>query len=148
MMPPTPDIDDLARRLLVQEGGDSRDPKEVVVATGRVFRKVGEPLSLLISTRGFYSLLARAVSLSVPKFPILRGIEAESLNEDSFQGLRVGVADHDSTEVTEAMVEVIAYLVWLLVTFIGRDLALQVVMQGWPGLPTGSGESGSGEGDR
>lgn len=141
----TPETYNLARQLLAREGGDGKDPEQVVPAAEAVFRKLGQPLSLLIGRGGFHSLLARAINLSASEFPLLVGIQGETLKEDSLQGVRASLPGRAPTEVNEALVDVVANLVWLLVTFIGRDLALWVVEQAWPDLPTGDWESGSTE---
>lgn len=144
----TPDIDELARRLLAREGGDGRDSEGVVAAAGQVLRRLGEPLSLLVGKAGFHSLLARAVNVSASESPMLRGIEAERLKEDALEGLRATLPDRDPAEVLEAMVSVVANFVWLLVTFIGRNLALRLVSGVWPDLPAGDKRPGPSEVDR
>ena len=148
MRQPAPDIDDLAHRLLAQEGGEGQDSEEAVAAAGQVLRKLGEPLSLLVGRAGFHSLLARAVSLSASESPMLRGIEAERLKEDALEGLRAALPGRDPAQVTEAMVSVVANFVWLLVTFIGRNLALRLVSDAWPELPAGDDRPGPSEADR
>lgn len=148
MRQPTPDIDDLARRLLAQEGGGGQDSEEAVAAAEQVLRKLGEPVSLLVGRAGFHSLLARAVNLSASESPMLRGFEAERLQEDSLQGIRATLPGRDPAEVQEAMVSVVANFVWLLVTFIGRNLALRLVSDTWPELPAADDQPGPSEVDR
>jgi len=143
-----PETHNLALELLAREGGVGGDPEREVAAAERVFRKLGEPLSMLVGRAGFQSLLARAINLSAAESPLLRGIVGETLQEDSLQGLRPALPGADAAEVTEAMVNVVANLLWLLVTFIGRDLSMRLVREAWPGLGTGDSESGASEVDR
>jgi len=138
---PTPEIRDLARRLLAQEVGARPGPLAWAEAAERACEKLRQRIALLVGPAGFHALLARALQLAGAEFPFLQGVRAE-LGAVGAQhaapllpllpGLRDAVAGRDGAEAGAALGAVLAHFIWLLVTFIGADLGLRLVRDVWP----------------
>ena len=94
----------------------------------RVSEKLRRPLSTLVGSSGFRSLLARALTLAKAQAP---GLSAVQIKPDgSLEGLSdVGKQGHAAAGM------LIAQLLGLLVTFIGESLMLSLLLDAWPDLP-------------
>ena len=126
---------DLSQRLLTLEAGDRRGAEDVVEAAELVCGKLRQHLGRRIGPAGFESLLARALHLSKRRFPFLDEVGPGGRDGDCLKGARGSLVGHDSNEVREGLVTVIANLLWLLGRFIGYDMALRQVARLWSQVP-------------
>jgi hypothetical protein len=125
--PPNPRIRELAQRLLAYEVA-ADNPSEANSSAGlRVFEKLRRLLSTLVGSSGFRSLLARALTLAKAQDP---HISVATIKPDgSLEGLS-GIGKQNQA----AEVILIAQLLGLLVTFIGENLMLSLLLDAWPDL--------------
>ena len=134
----TPQLRELARRLFALEAKRSRSPIALAEAWERSCRKLNARLDPLIGAGGFRALLARAVHLAQKEFPWLDAVEIDEHPGCALKGLREAVKNQDASRVNEAFTLVLANIIWLLVTFIGEDIALGLVREEWPEIENGS----------
>ncbi|AIE85835.1 hypothetical protein [Fimbriimonas ginsengisoli] len=122
----TPEIRDLARRLLANE-----DRTSVDAAVG-VCQELRQPLIKLAGTEGFRALLSRALSLAKTQDPLLAGLRVGA--DGALERFEPLDPQTSHSRWAEAEVQLIAQLLALLATFIGQPLTLQLVRGIWPNL--------------
>jgi hypothetical protein len=130
---------DLARRLLALEMARTTRAKADPVV--RVCEKLRVVLTPFVGKAGFAALLRRALALATERRPALKplhiletgslaGFEKLSAEERGEEGPGSGAGGPEG-----AGPEVIAWLLDLLVAFIGEALMLRLVRQAWPDAP-------------
>ena len=126
-----PAIQNLARRLLASEparvGSSHGDADQAVLACERL----RVPLTKLVGTAAFASLLTRALALASRQAPSLQGLRVGA------DGLLTGFNEvqQDSGTVEPARdwgAVLVTELLGLLVTLIGQPLTLNLVREAWP----------------
>jgi hypothetical protein len=127
---PSPEIRELAQRLLAYEVGSDRPAGENLPALAFAVEKLRRPLVTLAGIAGFRSLLARALTLAKEQ---VTGLSSVRIEADGSLEVGGDLGDHD--QVAEAGVMLIAQLLGLLATFIGESLMLRLVRDAWPDLP-------------
>jgi hypothetical protein len=127
---PSPQIRELARRLLAREAAGD-DPSGPDISAGfRVIDKLRRPLSALAGTAGFRALLARSLTLAKAQVPALGAVRIKA--EGSLEGFG-DLGNQD--QLAEAEVMLIAQLLELLVVLIGQSLTLNIILDVWPHSP-------------
>ena len=128
MNTPSDSIRNLTRQLLALEAANRREgePNE----TARALRKLRVSLSRFAGREGFLALLKRALVLSRAEMASLADLKVTA--EGELEGFEKVLAD--TAVATEAGTAITAHLLWLLVTFIGEPLTLQIVRDAWPDL--------------
>ena len=130
----TPQLREIARQLVEYEAGDGRDPAALAAAAARANLKLRQHLSKLIGPAGFHALVTRALVLAKKEHTLLGDVRVEASGE--IIGLEAIVQRPDWPEgETGPLSAVFATFLWLLVTFIGADLALRLVQDQWPDVP-------------
>ncbi len=120
---------ELARRLVAIEAASQGAADAHLHEAVRVCDKLRISLTRLAGSDGFTSLLRRALALARADVPSLRTVEFTP--DCSLEGL--GVLALDTTNAgPEAAVAIIAHLLALLETFIGKPLTLRLVREEWP----------------
>ena len=142
MNAPAPAVRRLGRRLLLRElehgaaGRDRRrDVAAVAAAAERATRKLAQPLRRLVGVAGCQALLTRALHTAGWEWPFLDRVRAVATPAGGLEDLGAALQGTDPAQARAALGAVLAHLVWLLVTFVGADLALRVVRGAWPDLP-------------
>ena len=141
----TPQLRDLALRLFAREAKRSRGPAALAGGMEASCRRLHARLDPLIGGGGFRALLARALHLATKEFPWLDAVSVEEHPACELKGLREAVKGLDAQSVGDAFRLVLANVIWLLVTFIGEDIALGLVREVWPEIETGAVVSASNE---
>jgi hypothetical protein len=139
----TPQLRDLARRLFAREAKKSRAPAALAEAMEVTCRRLHARLDPLIGAGGFRALLARALHLATKEFPWLAAVSVEEHPACELKGSREAARGLEASQVNEGFALVLANVVWLLVTFIGHDIAFGLVQEVWPGAETFSAETAS-----
>lgn len=123
----SPEIHDLARRLLVIETGADESSEEIA---RRVIHELGLQLIRFAGVEGFRSLLSRALILARAEAPELNPVQVR--DDGSLENFET--AEHLSNTGTAKPPGTIllAHLLQLLVTFIGESLTLTLVGDKWP----------------
>src|SRR5215212_5141141 len=142
----TPQLRDLTGRAFAREAKQSRSPAALAGVMEASCRRLHARLDPLIGAGGYRALLARALHLAKKEFPWLDAVEVEEHPACDLKGLREAVKGLDASPVNEAFALLLANVIWLLVTFIGEDIALGLVREVWPGVETGAAVSASKEG--
>jgi hypothetical protein len=137
----------LAGRAFARETKRSRSPAALAGGMEASCRRLHARLDPLIGVGGFRALLARALHLATKEFPWLDAVRVEEHPACGLKGLREAVKGLDASSVNEAFALVLANIIWLLVTFIGEDIALGLVREVWPEMETGAPVSASNEGE-
>ena len=133
--PPPERLSDFARRLLRHEAETAGHADEIAVAFDSACRALHDRLAPLISSSGFYALLARAVKLAARDAPFLASVSISKNGECALSGLAGAIEKRDPAEVADALTMALAHFMWLLVIFIGENLGLRKVREIWPEVP-------------
>jgi hypothetical protein len=120
----------LARRLIAAEHRRNDSVDTEAHAAFRVCEKLRESLRPLAGTRGFRTLLARALSLAKVEVPWLS--ELEVAVDGSLVIPNALEPETASSEAARGGAALVAQLLELLATFIGEALTLRLVQQKWP----------------
>lgn len=128
----------LARRVLSHEAGGSPEPEMLMEAAERVETRLRGRLAELVGLIGYAALIARALRLAQAEIPTLAHVTI-NMREGGLNGIRdfveVARASSDDPRTAEAgLTAILAHVIGLLSTFIGEDLALRLVREGWPEL--------------
>jgi hypothetical protein len=129
----SPAIHDLARRLLAgmpaSAEATSGDADEVV----RACDKLRIPLTRLAGATGFSSLLSRALTVARRQVPELAELRVTA--DGSLEGFQEISRDRNAVEATRhGGAVLLAELLGLLVTLIGKPLTLSLVREAWPDM--------------
>lgn len=132
MRQPTPQMRDLAERLLECEADEIKSYGTKTLPAAAVCERLRAPLAALMGRSAFCALLSRALALARQKVPSLR---AERVNAEG-----VWERSNEATVPVSAAKEVlgsialVAQLLELLVAFIGENLTLRLLRDIWPNL--------------
>jgi len=138
--PDTPTSQDLAVLVLAHERGDRSDRFELPNAAHRTFEKLNVHLSVRLGSGGYQALLRRAGALAAADYADAVGLHVN--NKGDIEGSE---AIEHLASITDTAVVVLARLIDLLDTFIGRELTLRVLHAAWPKSVGVDSSSGSGE---
>jgi hypothetical protein len=125
----------LARWLVTTETGAAEGPQAGAAAAERVFEKLGQRLAQLITPVGSEALLRRAAHLSRTEFPFLDGVQGAPNTDPLVDRLRETAATVEPGEAYAGFVVLLATLVALLESFIGKDLTFRILRNVWTELP-------------
>lgn len=123
---------DLARRLLAaspssaNSGAESGPRVHEALTVCETLRTV---LTKTTGPDGFAALVRRALALASVEAPELRNVRVGTNGQ--FEGFEEIVAQNGGTD---AAAELTAQLLTLLAIFIGEELMLRLVLEGWPDL--------------
>jgi hypothetical protein len=121
----------LALLLFAGERADDSGPDELQDAVQRTFEKLSVHLARRIGSAGYRALLKRAVAVAATDFPWLVLV---SVSENgTLGGFGTEAKGRDTSETADACVAILASLIGLLETFIGRTLCFRVLHDVWPG---------------
>jgi hypothetical protein len=127
-----PELKQFARRLLAYETASRKPSAAKDSEPFGVFGKLRGPLGRFIGIGGFHALLSRALALAGAEVPSLGALQPRT--DYSLEGLKELEAKLDSLAVEGGQVVLLAQLLGLLMTFIGRSLTLQLLGNIWPKL--------------
>jgi hypothetical protein len=127
-----PKLQKLALRLFEHEAKKSGNPDEPVKTIEACCQRLHDRLDRVIGAGGFRALLNRALYLAKKRYAWLEGIEIEDYLGCEFKELREAVKGKKPAIVNEACGLMLANVIWLLVTFIGEDIALGLIQEAWP----------------
>lgn len=130
-----PALFDYARRLFSREAGDTRHAQDLSQVMERICGPLHTRLAPLLSSAGFDALLGRALKLAARDFSFLTSVSARSISSGSLIGLSEAAESRTSAETTDALVAILANLIWLVILFIGENLGLRKVHEVWPDVP-------------
>jgi len=123
----------LERRLLAQ--GTER--ATVLAAAEECLLDLGRHLVVRVGIEGYCALLERALQLSVNDYPGLSSVRPRRRPPGRVNGLQQSARRLAPDDLENALVLVIANLIWLLTQLIGQELSLRVLGDVWPGISEG-----------
>lgn len=126
----SPEIHDLARRLLALESGSDSSPEGRVDVAVQVIAELRVRLVKLAGIHGFQSLLLRALALTKLQVPSLACVRVG--RDGAVDGFDEIDRSHDAGAAEHAGTLLVAHLLELLVTFIGAPLTLRLLRDKWP----------------
>lgn len=92
-----------------------------------MFEKLDRHLSVRFGSGGYHTLLKRAISLAVTDDPALAAFQV------SQSGAIVGYQDILAPQAAcDGCIAILAHLIELLDTFIGRSLTARILRNSWP----------------
>ena len=131
----SPEIQELARRLLAFEGAHDNSPDVDVDVVVQVIEELRLRLIRLAGNDGFRSLLSRALTLAKEEAPSLNMVHIRT--EGSLEGFDVIEQSQEAGAAGQAGLVLVSHLLELLVTFIGAPLTLHLVRDKWPDASLG-----------
>lgn len=128
----TPQMRNIAERLIAYEANGNKSSESKTPAAFQVCEKLRPHLATLMGNAGFRALLSRALALANTEVPWLRALHVRS--DGFFEGLDELHAQLAPGEFFEGKVVLLAQLLGLLEAFIGESLTVRVVREVWPKL--------------
>lgn len=123
-------INKIAKHLLAFETAMGNPTGAAGSAARRACKKLRGPLSQLMGSTGFRSLMARALALANAEVVWLQGLQIKE--DGSLDGLDQLEAKLDARTVAEGEAVLVSQMLVLLVTFIGSALTQQLLQDIWP----------------
>jgi hypothetical protein len=132
-----------AHALLDNAVAPDASPEEVALSVDRAFAQLLVGLGRWVGDESARVLLERAVDEARARHPWLTGVRVVPVAGRCLAGLDERIDGVSAVDVSDALEELLAELIRLLARFIGDDLALRIVIRGWPaGTPASTeGES-------
>jgi hypothetical protein len=125
----TPEVRDLARRLLQQEAHGSAVQGQAAFAAQRALERLRLHLGALVGVAGFQALLSRALALARTEADWLGSVRVRA--DGSLEGFVEAAQERGKDEIAQGGTALLAQLIGLLVAFIGEDLTLRLVRSAW-----------------
>lgn len=123
-----PELLTFARDLIFREGRTGGKSGESQPVAFRVCDKLRRPLAKLMGLSAFIALLSRALKLAQAKAPCLDVVHIA--DDGSLAGL--AEMEEECPEAPEAEIVLVAQLLGLLITFVGKGLTVRLVREIWP----------------
>jgi hypothetical protein len=130
MAPPSLDVSELARRLILYEARGSSASDSVPV--DRACARLRDQLKSLLGEEGVSALLRRALALAKRESPLLSGVCVATEPPSCFVGLSHALEASSEDEATAAGQAILASLLGLLDLLLGEELSMQPVHKLWP----------------
>jgi hypothetical protein len=128
----TPQMRNLAGRLIAHEAGETKSSGTKSPVTFPVPEKLRPPLAALVGSTGFVALLSRALVLASREVPLLRAVHVKA--DGSLDWPAALEAQVDPEQIAEGRVALLAQLLGLLNGLIGENLTSQLTREAWPKL--------------
>jgi len=125
-------VTELAVFLISQEAESTGKSDELLSSVEPTFERLRIHLSGRLGKGGYLALLKRAVALAIVDYPWLECLTVS--DGGTLCGLDLAPSSLSASQAAAGGIAVLASLIGLLDTFIGRDLCLRVLQSGWPGL--------------
>lgn len=132
MVPPSPKLVELARRIVEHEAGGSPDGAASVAAVERACQRLRDHLVDLLGSVGVSALLTRALHLAQRENPFLAGVAVNGEPGACFTGLAESLAARTDEEATAAAATVLTHVFDLLVVMLGEELGMKPIQKCWP----------------
>jgi len=123
MRPPSPKAKELAQRLI------EREVSLEAASLPRIFEKLRTVLTSPLGKSGFEVLLFRSFALA--KIEVLWLGKVPTKAEGTLGRLREAALLQSPQELTRGCFELLTQFMGLLITFIGEDLAVQIIQDTW-----------------
>ena len=132
MAQPSPELVELARRILEHEAGGPPDPAASAAGVESACRRLKDHLVDLLGSGGVSALLRRALHLAQREQPLLAGVAVSGDSAACFTSLAESLAASTEEEATAAAATVLTHMLDLLVTLLGQELGMKPIRKLWP----------------
>jgi hypothetical protein len=134
MAHPSPELGELARRIIEQEAGRSPDPAASAAAVDAACRRLKDHLTDVLGSGGVSALLRRALHLAQREQPLLGGggVAVSGESAACFTGLAESLAEGTDEEAAAAAATVLNHMFGLLVMLLGEELGMKPIRKLWP----------------
>lgn len=133
-MPPGPEPEELARWLLITEGGAHNTLEEQTMVAVHTYERLRTHLAVFLGLQGFDALWVRALHVGRRAF-LWDDSDAVSAEPLSSHRLDTIVRGRSAIEAHDILLAIFSQFLVLLFTFIGADLGFRLLQQRWPALP-------------
>jgi hypothetical protein len=133
MAHPSPELVELALRIVEQEAGGSSDPATSAAAVETACGRLRDHLADLLGFGGVSALLKRALHLAQREQPRLAGVAVSGEPAACYVGLAESLAASTEEEATEAAATVLTHMLDLLLLLLGEELGMKPIHKLWPG---------------
>src|SRR5688500_17938960 len=110
--------------------GSSADATAVAEASGRAYEDLAVALVPLIGQAGVDALVARALDLAAPEYPLNHSGEEEAA--EAFGQISLWLEGQDPTAATDAAAAIFTRFAALLAALIGQPLTTRYLRKAWP----------------
>lgn len=135
MRKPAPGLLEIASRVISarQSGAASiyASAEAMQLCCGDLYRV----LETAMGPAGLQALIARAIQIAARDHPWLAQVKVGTTSGCALAGLSEAADRIELPDAEAGFAALLATIVWLLVTFIGEELALRFLRQAWPGAP-------------
>jgi hypothetical protein len=128
-------LEDFARQLLLRHVNKGARPDDLVGAMEQGCDALRSRLTPLLGISGFDAIFRQAVRLTTNNFPFLATVDPPVGSDCAMDGLRQSGEAHEAKELEDAVIAILANFIWLLIVFIGENIALRKVHEVWPDVP-------------
>lgn len=128
----SPELADLARRILEPEDGESPDPAASAAAVESACRRLKEHLLDLLGTEGVHALLRRALHLAQREHQLLADVAVSREPLACFINLAESLSASTDQDAAATAAAVLTHVLELLVMLLGHELGMQPVRTLWP----------------
>jgi hypothetical protein len=139
MAQPSPELIELARRVVQQEAGGSPDPAASAAAVDNACLRLTNHLVDLLGSGGVSALLRRALHLAQREQPLLAGVAVSAEPDACYSGLAESLAARTESDATAAAATLLAHVLYLLVVLLGEDLGMKPIRKLWPQVTSARG---------
>ena len=129
-MPNGPNMQQIARRMIVSRMGANTHPHELASAAVIVIERLVNNLAPLVGTVGSQALLRRSLKLSEAAFPCYT--EVWGAEHALMDALGACLQKQEADVTKDATAALLTTYLELLASFIGERLTLQLLQNTWP----------------
>ena len=129
----SPEMRHFAKRLTAYERRANKPSETNTPPAFQVCEKLRAHLATFMGTAGYRELLSCALPRASAELPWLGAVRVKT--DGALDGLENLKAQHNSDELFEGGVVLVAQFLGLLVAFIGENLTLRFVREVWPTVP-------------
>ena len=132
MAHPSPELVELARRIVDQEAGGSPDPAASAAAVEGACRRLSDHLVALLGSGGVSAWLGRGLHLAQREQPLLAEVALDRDSAGCFTGLAESLSASTEEEASAAATTVLTHILDVLVMLLGEELGMKPIRKIWP----------------
>ena len=136
MARPSPELVEIAFRIVEQEAGESPDAAASVAAVESACGRLRDQLIDLLGAGGIDAMLRRALHLAQREQPRLAGVAVSGEPAGCFTGLAESLAGGSEQEAIAAASTILTHMLDLLVMLLGEELGMKPIRKLWPRATT------------
>ena len=128
----SPELVEVARRILEHEAGGAADPRASAAALETACRRLKHHLLDLLGSEGVYALLRRALHLAAREHHLLAHAAVSRESAVCLIDLAESLAESTDEEAAAAAAAVLTHALGLLIMLFGQELGMKPIRKLWP----------------